>query len=153
IGTSMRPMQDTLANFFRLLLWLVPVSIAVASFIGSWAARRALKPMAILAATADQIELSGLDKRLPVRETGDELDQLAAAFNNMLARLARTIDEMKQFTASISHELRTPLSVLRGEAEVALMQDRSREDYQRILSSQLEEFDKLTRMINQLLTL
>src|SRR5262249_43093054 len=53
----------------------------------------------------------------------------------------------------ISHELRTPLAVLRGEAEVALMQSSTAEQYRRVLASQLEEFEKLTRMINQLLTL
>jgi signal transduction histidine kinase len=67
--------------------------------------------------------------------------------------IEQTIDQMKQFTASISHELRTPLAVLRGEAEIALMQDESREQYRRVLTSQLEEIDKLTRMVNQLLTL
>jgi signal transduction histidine kinase len=60
---------------------------------------------------------------------------------------------MKQFTASISHELRTPLAVLRGEAEVALMQHSSAEQYRRVLASQLEEFEKLSRMVNQLLML
>ena len=61
--------------------------------------------------------------------------------------------QMKQFTASISHELRTPLTALRGEAEVALLEARSVEEYKRVLASQLEEFDKLTHMINQLLVL
>src|SRR5207244_2822737 len=67
--------------------------------------------------------------------------------------IERTIQQMKQFSGSISHELRTPLAVLRGEAEVALMQNNSAEQYRKVLASQLEEFDKLTRMINQLLTL
>ena len=68
-------------------------------------------------------------------------------------RHEKAVGEMKQFTASISHELRTPLAVLRGEAEVALMQPHSTDQYRRVLASQLEEFEKLTRMINQLLTL
>jgi signal transduction histidine kinase len=67
--------------------------------------------------------------------------------------IEESIQQMKQFTASISHELRTPLAVLRGEAEVALMQDNSSEQYRRVLASQLEEFDRLSRMVNQLLTL
>jgi signal transduction histidine kinase len=61
--------------------------------------------------------------------------------------------EMKQFTAGIAHELRTPLTVLRGEAEIALMQPHGEEEYRHVLSSQLEEIDKLIRMINQMLTL
>jgi signal transduction histidine kinase len=97
--------------------------------------------------------VSRLDRRLPVRGTNDELDQLATGFNDTLARLQKAVGEMKQFTASISHELRTPLAVLRGEAEIALMEASSPQQYRRVLASQLEEFEKLSRMINQLLTL
>jgi light-regulated signal transduction histidine kinase (bacteriophytochrome) len=60
---------------------------------------------------------------------------------------------MKQFSTALAHELRTPLAALRGETELALMEARSPEDYQRGLASQIEEFDRLTRLINQLLTL
>jgi signal transduction histidine kinase len=67
--------------------------------------------------------------------------------------IEQTIQHMKQFTASISHELRTPLAVLRGEAEIALMQHSTPEQYRRVLASQLEEFDKLSRTVNQLLML
>jgi len=67
--------------------------------------------------------------------------------------IEHSIEQMKQFTASISHELRTPLAVLRGEAEIALMREQTPEHYRRVLASQLEEFEKLGRMVNQLLTL
>jgi signal transduction histidine kinase len=90
---------------------------------------------------------------LPVRGPGDEVDDVAKAFNETLGRLENSVEQMKQFTASISHELRTPLTTLRGEAEVALLEARSADEYKRVLSSQLEEFDKLTHMINQLLVL
>src|SRR5262249_30194726 len=138
---------------FDLFLWLIPVAITVASLIGWWVAGRALRPMASLSSAAQQINLSALDQRLPVRGAGDELDRLAATFNEMFSRLARAIGEMKQFTASISHELRTPLSILRGEAEVALMRPVNEQEYRQMISSQLEEFEKLTRLINQLLTI
>jgi heavy metal sensor kinase len=90
---------------------------------------------------------------LPIRGSGDEVDEVATAFNETLARLEDSVGQMKQFTASISHELRTPLTTLRGEAEIALLQASSVEDYRRVLASQLEEFNKLTHMINQLLIL
>src|SRR5204863_2306483 len=85
--------------------------------------------------------------------SGDEFDQMATTFNETFSRLEHAVGEMKQFTASIAHELRTPLTALRGEAEIALLHSRSTEDFQRVLSSQLEEFQKLTRLIDQLLTL
>jgi two-component system, OmpR family, sensor kinase len=106
-----------------------------------------------LTEAAETIGISGLDQRLPLSGTGDELDRLSITFNDMFARLEKAIGEMKQFTASISHELRTPLTALRGEAEVMLLQPHSTEEYRRMLVSQLEEYDRLGRLINRLLTL
>jgi heavy metal sensor kinase len=106
-----------------------------------------------LTASAAKIGISNLSVRVPLRGSGDELDRLAETFNQTLARLEDAVQQMRQFTASISHELRTPLTSLRGEAEVALLEARSPESYRRVLTSQLEEFDKLTQMINRLLTL
>jgi len=153
VGTSLQPMEDTLTSFIKALAWLLPSGVLLAALAAWFMAGKALEPVAALGKAAGQIAVSSLDRRLPVRGTNDELDQLASQFNDTLARLEKAVAEMKQFTASISHELRTPLAVLRGEAEVALMQANSAEQYRRVLASQLEEFEKLTRMINQLLTL
>ena len=153
VGASLEPMQDTLAGFLGSMAWLIPTGMFLAAISAWWMAGRALKPVAALAIAARQIAVGSLDRRLPVRGANDELDELAREFNETLARLERAVGEMKQFTSSISHELRTPLAVLRGEAEIALMQTGTTEQYRNILASQLEEFEKLTRMINQLLTL
>jgi heavy metal sensor kinase len=153
VGASMRQMEDTLNSFVKALAWLIPTGVLLAAIASWFMAGKALQPVAELGKAAGEIAVTSLDRRLPVRGTNDELDQLAAEFNDTLARLDKAVGEMKQFTASISHELRTPLAVLRGEAEVALMEANSTEQYRRVLSSQLEEFEKLSRMINQLLTL
>jgi signal transduction histidine kinase len=78
--------------------------------------------MTNLATAARTIDVQKLSERLPVRGTGDEVDDVAKAFNETLGRLENSVEQMKQFTASISHELRTPLTTLRGEAEVALLE-------------------------------
>jgi heavy metal sensor kinase len=153
VGASMRQMEDALGSFLRALAWLIPSGVLLAAVASWFMAGKALEPVAELGKAAGEIAVTSLDRRLPIRGTNDELDHLAAEFNDTLARLEKAVGEMKQFTASISHELRTPLAVLRGEAEVALMEADSTEQYQRVLSSQLEEFEKLSRMINQLLTL
>jgi heavy metal sensor kinase len=153
IGIPLDPADDARRGFLRALLLLVPIGIALAALVGWQMARRALRPMANLAIAARKIDVEQLNKRLPVRGTGDEVDDVAKAFNETLGRLENSVEQMKQFTASISHELRTPLTALRGEAEVALLEARSVEEYKRVLTSQLEEFDKLTHMINQLLVL
>jgi heavy metal sensor kinase len=116
-------------------------------------AGRALAPLARLAAASHTIEVTDLGRRLPVRGAGDELDEVAKAFNDTLGRLEHAVGDMKQFSTALAHELRTPLAALRGETELALMEARSPEEYRRSLGSQLEELDRLARLINQLLTL
>jgi len=153
VGASLQPIDDTLNSFLESLAWLIPSGVLLAAIASWFMAGKALEPVAALGKAAGEIAVSSLDRRLPVQGTNDELDQLAGQFNQTLARLEHAVGEMRQFTASISHELRTPLAILRGEAEIALMQGGSPEQYRRVLVSQLEEFEKLTRMINQLLTL
>lgn len=153
VGISLRPKTAALEDFSRALLLLIPAGVLLAALGGWQMARHALRPMGDLAEAAHRIDLERLHERLPLRGTGDELDRLAEAFNDTLARLESAVAQMKQFTASVSHELRTPLTALRGEAEVALLELRSVEDCRRVLASQLEEFDKLTHLVNQLLIL
>jgi len=153
VGASAERGDEAVNSFLRALAWLMPTGILLAAVASWFMAGKALKPVAALGEAAGEIAVSSLDRRLPVRGTNDELDKLAIQFNQTLERLENAVGEMKQFTASVSHELRTPLAVLRGEAEVALMHSRSSEQYRRVLASQLEEFEKLTRMINHLLTL
>jgi two-component system, OmpR family, sensor kinase len=153
VGIPLTPADDAQRGFLRSLLFLTPLGILVSAMAGWQMARRALRPMTALATAARQVDIEQLQQRLPIRGAGDEVDEVATAFNETLARLENSVAQMKQFTASISHELRTPLTTLRGEAEIALLQARSVEDYRHVLASQLEEFDKLSHMINQLLVL
>ncbi|MGB8590350.1 MAG: heavy metal sensor histidine kinase [Candidatus Acidiferrales bacterium] len=153
VGIPLDPADAARREFLHALLLLMPIGIALAGLAGWQMARRALRPMMNLAIAARKIDVQQLHERLPVRGIGDEVDDVAKAFNETLGRLENSVEQMKQFTASISHELRTPLTALRGEAEVALLEARSVEEYKRVLASQLEEFDKLTHMINQLLVL
>ena len=153
VGIPLTPADEAQRGFLRSLLFLMPLGVLVSALAGWQMARRALNPLTQLAAAARKIDIEKLQQRLPTRGTGDEVDEVAVAFNETLARLENSVGQMKQFTASISHELRTPLTTLRGEAEIALLQASSVEDYRRVLASQLEEFNKLSHMINQLLIL
>jgi heavy metal sensor kinase len=153
VGASRQPIENALQQFLYTVILLIPVGVLLAAASGWWTASRALRPLEDLTASAAKIGISNLSVRVPLRGSGDELDRLAETFNRTVARLEDAVQQMRQFTASISHELRTPLTALRGEAEVALMEARSPETYRKVLASQLEEFDKLTQMINRLLTL
>lgn len=153
VGIPLSPADAAQRGFLRSLIFLVPAGVILAGLVGWQLTKRAMHPMKDLATAARRIDIQQMQQRLPVRGAGDEVDDVARAFNDTLERLQNSVGQMKQFTASISHELRTPLTALRGEAEVALLEARSVEEYRRVLASQLEEFDKLTQMVNQLLVL
>jgi signal transduction histidine kinase len=113
----------------------------------------ALAPLTRLATTARAIDVTNPRERLPVRGAGDELDDVALAFNETLARVENVMGEMRQFSTALAHELRSPIAALRGEIELAAMKPDVGDDYRESAASQLEELDKLKRMIDQLLTL
>jgi heavy metal sensor kinase len=152
VGISLKPMQDALGRFASLGFVLGPLALLLAATSGWFMASRALNPVRNIVRAAQKLELSNLHHRLPVSGTHDELDQLAVTFNDAFARLDSAVGEMKQLMGGMAHELRTPLAALRGEAELALLHGKSVEELKRVLASQLEEIDRLTRLIAQILT-
>ena len=106
-----------------------------------------------MVATAQEITATRLDRRLDAPQAQDELGRLATTLNDMIARLQRSFEEVRRFTADAAHELRTPLAAMRTEAEVALCSPRSPEQDRRVLENLLEEIERLTRLVSQLLFL
>jgi heavy metal sensor kinase len=153
VGSATTFRNTALRELLKIISWLLPSGVIFALLSGWWMARSVLRPLESLSAAAGEISISQLHRRLPLTGAGDELDRLAGTFNKMFDRLEKAVTQMKDFTAAISHELRTPLTVLRGEAEVTLAKASSANDYRRTLESQLEEYAKLARMIDQMLTL
>ena len=105
-------------------LLAVPIVLALAGLAGYLLARRALAPLEAMACRAEQITSERLHERLPVGEVGDELGHLARVFNNLLARLEQSFEQLRRFTSDASHELRTPLTSIRSVGEVALQKRR-----------------------------
>jgi heavy metal sensor kinase len=154
VGEMLTRFDTTLRDFDRMLWLRTLIGITLAVIMGPVLAGWALAPLMRLARHAQSISINRLDERLPLRGTRDELDQVAAAFNQALDRLERSIGEMRQFTAALAHELRTPLAVLRGQAEMALTAAAvSPAQTREHIASQIDEYDRLTRLINQILTL
>jgi heavy metal sensor kinase len=153
VGASLAAMDSALTRFLQLLLWTVPAGLFVAILAGRWMATVALGPLLRFADAARRIDVTNLRQRLPVRGVHDELDDVAQAFNETLARVEDAVGEMRQFSTALAHELRTPIAALRGEIELAAMRPGAGDEDRRTAESQLEELDKLKRLIDQLLTL
>jgi heavy metal sensor kinase len=153
VGVSLAPMDAALARYRDLLLWCVPVALLVAAAAAWWLSAFALLPLARVAAAAHEINVQTLARRLPGRGVGDELDQVVEAFNGTLGRLEHAVGEMRQFSAALAHELRTPLAALRGEIELASRTSGASSAQRDGLASQMEEIDRLTRLIDHILTL
>ncbi len=153
VGVPLDARDAALRHVLRLFSWSLPAGLVVLVGIGRWMAGRALTPIARFAGAARVIGVDSLDRRIPVAGSGDELDELADAFNTLLSRLERAVDDMRQFSAAMAHEIRTPLAALRAELETSLRGVRAGGDPLERVTSQLEEVDKLTRLVGQLLTL
>lgn len=153
VGTSLQPLEETLHRLLIILLITMPLAL-LASLGGGWfLAGRALRPVGAITQAAERIAGGDLTQRLSVSTAQDEIGRLAATFNAMIDRLEASFRQIRQFTSDASHELRTPLTVLKGETELALRRPRSADDYRIVLESSLEEIDRMSRIVDELLFL
>jgi heavy metal sensor kinase len=125
----------------------------MASLGGYWISSRALSPFDEISRAARRISIENLADRLPVHETGDQLQRLSATLNQMFSRLEAAVKRMKQFTADASHELRAPVSLIRTTAEVAVMRERTAPEYREALEDILEEAERTSQVIDSLMLL
>ena len=142
-----------LQRFWVGLLASVPVLLLVSSAGGYWLSRKALKPVDKITAAARSISIRNLSERLPVAQTGDELQRLAETCNDMLGRLESAVKRIEQFTADASHELRGPLSFTRTVAEVAMRNPRSDDESRQAFADIVEESAKACVLLDDMLTL
>ncbi|MDF0645703.1 MAG: heavy metal sensor histidine kinase [Nitrospira sp.] len=153
VGTSMESVEQTLNRLLLVLLVTTPVALTV-SLAGGWfLAGRALRPVDAITLAAQRIAAGDLTQRLNVPASADEIGRLADTFNNMIARLETSFRQIRQFSSNASHELRTPLTVMKGETELALRRPREAAAYTVVLESNLEEIDRMTRIVDELLFL
>ena len=153
VGTSAASAQDTLAQVLVMLGVGLPVAVAVAVAGGFVLVRRALEPVERMAVKAEEITQHNLSERLPVVESGDELERLSIALNHMISRLEDALRGSKQFVADASHELRTPLTVMRGELESLAQDGRLARETREALGSVLEEVERLAEIVESLFSL
>lgn len=152
IAYPLNAIDEAFENLRFFLLAGAPLIVAMAALGGWLLARGSLQPVTQITQAARQISARGLAQRIPVRGVRDELDELAQTFNEMLRRLQSSFEQARNFSFDAAHELRTPLTAMRGETEVALLKNSSSEELRRVLRSNLEEINRITAIVNDLLT-
>jgi len=131
----------------------VLIGLLMAAVLGIVITRKGLQPLQEMAATVAQISETDLHQRIRMGVWPKELDQLTLALDGMLGRLEDSFARLSEFSANLAHELRTPINNLRGEAEVALSRPRSNDEYRHIIESSIEECERLSRMVGDILFL
>ena len=142
-----------LAKYQRNLIGALCFGLLFSSLAAVFVARRGLSPIVEMTRHIAGISVTQLDEQLDPATIPKELSNLASAFNAMLLRLSKSFAQLNQFSADLAHELRTPINNLRGETEVALSKPRNTDEYREILESNLEEFGRLSRIVETLLFL
>ncbi len=149
-GGPMAPIETILSHLLFSLLLGVPLLGFVAVGGGLFLVGRALAPVVQIARSAEQITLHNLSERLPLTDTGDELEHLSLALNRMIGRLSEAFEQNRRFLADASHELRTPLAAWRGEMESVVELTRGLPELSDRAGSALEEVDRLAKIVDAL---
>ena len=153
VGTSLAASDRVLKALALTLAAGLPVLTGLAIFGGYVLMKRAMKPVQEIIASAQDITLHNLNHRLPVTDTGDEIEEMSKVLNQMIARLDESFQHVTRFTADASHELRTPLTVIHCELEALLRDATLSIELREALGSILEEVVHLVRIVEGLFAL
>jgi len=153
VASSLEDVEDALNTLLLILIIAVPLALLVASLGGQFLANKALKPVDHITQTARMITSQNLNQRINPPKVKDEISRLVETLNEMISRLDRSFRQVKQFSTDASHELKTPLTILKGEVEVALRKERVPHEYEQVLKSNLEEINRMSQIVEDLLLL
>lgn len=146
--------HESFMHSFTMALWaVIGLGTLLTGFLGWVAARRGLEPLREMSRSAADITADHLDRRLSVEAIPVELVEVVQTLNDMLSRLENSFHRLSDFSSDLAHELRTPVSNLLTQTQVTLSKSRSVGEYQDVLGSNAEEFERLSRMIADMLFL
>ncbi len=151
VGEAMESYSRFLDAFKGIFIATMAFLIVLAAGLGWFMAKRAVSGVEAVTRTARMISAGTMEERVPVKARGDEIDQLAITFNQMLDRVERLLTELREITDNIAHDLKSPITRIRGAAEVTLTTGRSLGEYEAMAASTIEECDRLLDMINTML--
>jgi heavy metal sensor kinase len=145
--------RGLLARFSTGLFGSIPALLTLSALGGYWLSRHVLRPIDRLTGAVRSISIGNLSGRLPISNTGDELQRLAETCNGMLSRLENSVGRIQRFTADASHELRSPISFMRTVAEVALRNPQIDRESREAFEEILVESTEASRLLEDMLAL
>ena len=151
LGQSLENVARFVEAFQRIFLVTLGVLVLLSTGFGWFLARRAVSGVQAVTRTARKITARALNERVPVNRRGDEIDQLAATFNDMLDRIQQLIENIQAISDNVAHDLKSPITRIRGAAEIALSTANDLKDFENMAASHIEECDRLLAMINTML--
>lgn len=160
VAASTRDADHILASFRGIIFLILPLTLLLTASVSAWYVGKVLAPITTFTRHAEGMaeRASGpyqanLWRPLPVKTPRDELSRLAETFNRLFERVASAVGQSRQFVSDAAHELRTPLSVLRGETELLLLEQRTPGQYQESLRVIEGELKHLSKIVEGLFTL
>jgi len=153
IATPLRQTREVMRSYVQVCIGLLLAMLVASLLIGWRLSRMVLAPVRSIRDTANRIRSDNLSERIPVGNVRDEISDLARLLNQMFDRLEHSFDQVRRFTAEASHELKTPLSLVRLHAEKMLADDNLTPIHREAVLVQLEEVERLNRVIEDLLFL
>lgn len=151
VGMSTEDRQMTLKRFRETFLIIMLPLILLGIVGGSILAIRTLRPIRHIIQTVQSVEIGRMESRVQRTNTGDELDELARLFNEMLGKISTLISGMKDSLDNVAHDLRTPMTRLRNISETALQGDQDLDLYREALADCIEESDHILKMLTTLM--
>jgi len=153
VATSFQSLENEVNRLTQLMIGVGLIVLIVSPMGGYWLAGRATRPLKEIIETTSRLHPDQLVQRLPIRGTRDELDKLSLTINGFLNRIAKYINDSREFTANAAHELRSPLTAIQSSIEVALNSERTADEYKELICVTLDQCSDLRILVNQLLLL
>ncbi|ENX40433.1 heavy metal sensor histidine kinase [Acinetobacter sp. NIPH 2100] len=143
--------NQILSQYFWKVLFYSGLGILLSSLLGFMVGHYLFRSMRTLIVETSKINVQKLNHRIEVESSNIEVQQLSHAMNEMLDKIQQDYQKLAQFSEDIAHELRTPLNNLMGQTQILLSQPRTTEELENLLYSHLEEYERLTKMIESML--
>ncbi len=151
LGQSTENVSRFVQAFQKIFITTMAALVVFAAVMGWFMARRAVSGVLSVTRTARQITEGALKERVPVKPRGDEIDQLATTFNQMLDRIEALVAGIKEMSDNIAHDLKSPVTRIRGMAEITLTTGTTVDEFSAMGASIIEDCDRLLGMIDTML--